>query len=141
MQELKARLEFVEMQRKEEVAATRATIMRKKQERVATLTRKAEYLRHVRDLSAAQAAARRTAAAEAQAAAAAAALEEREERVVQVAEKLMDKRQAQAEERAAQATEAKRVAFMQQQHAAGSAEVCRLRLYPLVSHAVVGLML
>ena len=123
IQELKARLEFVEMQRKEEVAITRANILRKKQERVDTLTRKAEYLRHVRQLSAAHATARRAAtAAEAQAAAAAAE-QQREERVVQVAEKLTDKRRAQAEERAQQAAEAKRVAFLQQQQAAGASEV------------------
>lgn len=121
------------MQRQEEVAATRANIMRRKQERAATLTRKAEYLRHVRELSAAQAAARRAEAATTAAAAAAAETEAQEERTVRVSEKLMEKRRTQAEERAAQAAEAKRVAFVQQQQAAGAAEVHPLPLAGLRS--------
>lgn len=123
VQELKARLEFVEEKRRVEVEMTRASIMRKKQERVETLTRKAANLRHVRELSAAQAAARRAAAAAAEAEAAEAAAEERDDRIVATAGKLAEKRRTQAAERAAAAAEAKRVAFLQQQQATGASEV------------------
>lgn len=90
----------------------------------------------------AQAAARRRQAATAAEAAAKEKAKAREEGVVKVVEKLTAKRDAQAQERARIAAESKRVAFMQQQQAAGASQVrkidCRMLSMTLVPlHSLV----
>jgi hypothetical protein len=71
----------------------------------------------------AQAAARRRQAAAAAQAMANSEARAREQDVVKVVEKLTAKRNAQAHERARIAAESKRIAFVQQQQAAGAAKV------------------
>ena len=77
----------------------------------------------------AQAAARRRQAAAAAEAAVKEEAKAREEGVVKVVEKLTAKRDAQAQERSRIAAESKRVAFLQQQQAAGASQVRKYRPY------------
>lgn len=123
VQELRERLKVVKRRAEETAAATRADILRSKQDSAAALAEKARGLRRIRSLAHAQAAARKGEAARAAAAAAAEARRARDDGILRVAEGLAEKRVAMAADKARLAAAAKRAAFLRQQQGTGAAQI------------------
>lgn len=133
LQELQARLQFVQRQRQQTVAQTRADILRSKLESQARLQQKAADLARIRRLANAQALARRENAARSRRNCALRSSAEREHKTIAVATRLTEKRSAAAAERSRLAADRKRVGFLLRQQAAGAEQVraCGRGLEPL----------